>query len=405
MFDPPGRSPHSATPYDRIDCAEHRALALDAARASMVLLKNGRGILPLKRDLGCIAVIGPNADDRDVLLGNYAGRPSRSTTVLEGIRTAVGPKTRILYAPGSEITREDSLWWDSRADDGFAEALAAADAAEVVVMVLGLSSKLEGEEGAASRSQWNGDRISIDLPAIQKRLFAAVAAKGKPTVLVILTGSAIAMVEEDERADAVLLGWYPGEEGGTAVAEVLFGAHNPSGRLPVTFVKSLDQLPPFTDYEMKGRTYRYMTEEPLYPFGYGLSYAAFRYDKLTLPEKKPRAGASVTLDVEVTNTASRDGHEVVQVYVSAPAGTGPLRQLVGFQRVLIPAGASRKVTFTLGPRELSTIGDDGARAVRPGRYRIAVGGRQPDSRSAALTGAPVQEADLEITGTPHPLPA
>jgi beta-glucosidase len=405
MFDPPDSSPHAAIPYDTIDCAEHRALALEAARASMVLLKNDRGILPLKRDLKCIAVIGPNADDREVLLGNYAGLPSRSTTVLEGIRAAVGPKTRLLFARGSDIARNDALWWETREDDGFAEALAAADAAEVVVMVLGLSNKLEGEEGGASQSQWNGDRISIDLPAVQRRLFAAVAAKGKPTVLVMLTGSAVAMVQEHEGADAVLLGWYPGEEGGTAVADVLFGAHNPSGRLPVTFVKSLDQLPPFTDYEMKGRTYRYMTEEPLYPFGCGLSYASFRYEKLALSEKTLRAGAPLTVEVEVSNTAKRDGHEVVQVYVAAPAGTGPLRQLVGFQRVWIPAGTSMKVSFTLGLRELSTVGDDGARAVRPGRYRLTVGGRQPDSRSATVTGTAVQETDLEITGAPHPLPA
>ena len=405
MFDPAERSPWSGIPYEKVDCAEHRTLALDAARASIVLLKNEKGTLPLRKDIGCIAVIGPNADDREVLVGNYAGLPSRSTTVLDGIRAAVGPRTRVLYAQGSEIERTSAVWWDTGADDGFGEALAAVDAAEAVVLVLGLSNKLEGEEGGATRSEWNGDRLTIALPGIQRRLFSAVAAKGKPLVLVILSGSPVAIPEEHEKAQAVLLGWYPGQEGGTAIADVLFGAFNPSGRLPVTFVKSTDQLPPFTDYEMKGRTYRYMTEEPLYPFGYGLSYTSFRYEGLSLSSASAAAGTEVTVTVKVTNEGPRDGHEVTQLYVAAPAGMGPLRQLVGFARTWVPARATKTVTFALGPRELSTVAEDGARAVRPGRYRLSVGGRQPDSRSAALSGTKVLETVLDITGSPHALPA
>jgi beta-glucosidase len=405
MFDPEERSPWASIPYAKVDCAEHRALALDTARASLVLLKNDKAILPLRKDVGCIAVIGPNADDREVLLGNYAGLPSRSTTVLEGIRAAVGPGTRVLYAQGSEIERNGAVWWHTQADDGFGEALAAVDAAEVVVLVLGLNNKLEGEEGGALRSEWNGDRISIGLPGIQRRLFAAVADKGKPIVLVVLTGSPLAMMEEHEKSQAVMLGWYPGEEGGTAVADALFGAFNPSGRLPVTFVKSTDQLPPFTDYAMQGRTYRYMTEEPLYPFGYGLSYSSFRYEGLALSAASVAAGADVTVTVKVTNESARDGHEVAQLYVSAPDAFGPLRQLVGFARTWIPARGTKTVTFSLSPRELSTVAEDGARAVRPGRYRLSVGGRQPDSRSAALAGTKVLETVLAITGAAHPLPA
>jgi beta-glucosidase len=405
MFDPDERSPWAAIPYEKVDCAEHRALALDTARASLVLLKNERALLPLRKDLGCIAVIGPNADDREVLLGNYAGLPSRSTTVLEGIRAAVGPATRVLYAQGSEIERSSAMWWDTREDDGFGEALAAVDAADVVVLVLGLSNKLEGEEGGTTRSEWSGDRISIGLPAIQRKLFAAVAARGKPVVLVVLTGSPVAIGEEHEKSQAVLVAWYPGEEGGTAVADALFGVYNPSGRLPVTFVKSSDQLPPFTDYAMEGRTYRYMTEEPLYPFGYGLSYSTFRYEGLALSAARVSAGTDLTVTVKVTNESSRDGHEVAQLYVAAPGGMGPIRQLAGFARAWIPAHGSKTVSFRLGQRELCTVAEDGTRAVRPGRYRLSVGGRQPDSRSAALAGTKVLEADLEITGAVFPLPA
>ena len=374
--------------------------------ASLVLLKNDRRILPLSRDLPCVAVVGPNADDRDVLLGNYNGTPSRCTTVLQGIRAAVGPTTRVLYAPGSEIDRNDKdEWWDPNPDDAFGEALAAASAADVVILVLGLNNRLEGEEGSAAQSQWKGDRIDIALPLIQRRLFAAVAAKGKPIVLVLLTGSPLSIPEEHEKARAVLLAWYPGEEGGGAVASVLFGGHNPSGRLPVTFVRSTDQLPPFTDYSMKGRTYRYMSEDPLYPFGYGLSFTAFRYTGLRLSAPAVAAGDAVTATVDVTNEGDVDGHEIAQLYVASPVESGPVRQLAGFERVWIPAHSTKTVSFLLAPRQLSTIGEEGARAVVPGRYRLSVGGRQPDARSALLSGTAVMEAVLDITGAPFPLPA
>ena len=405
MFDAPESSPHARIPYAVVDCDAHRALAREAALASMVLLKNDHGTLPLAKDLGCIAVIGPNADDREVLLGNYSGVPSRATTVLDGIRAAAGRNTRVIYAPGSEIDRNDKdMWWDPNPDDAFGEALAAASAADVVVLVLGLSNRLEGEEGSAAQSQWKGDRIDIELPRIQRRLFAAVAAKGKPVVLVLLTGSPVAVGEEHEKAAAVLLAWYPGEEGGAAVAAVLFGDHDPSGRLPVTFVKSTDQLPPFTEYAMAGRTYRYMTEQPLYPFGFGLSYTTFRYRNLRLSAAREAAGNPVTVTVEVSNEGGRDGHEVAQLYLAPPEGSGP-RQLAGFERVWIPAHASKTVSFLLAPRLLSTVGEDGTRAVRPGRYRVWAGGRQPDARSEALAGSAGVEAVLELTGGAVVLPA
>jgi beta-glucosidase len=407
MFDPPERVPYAAIPYDKVDCDEHRALALEAARASIVLLKNGSGILPLRKDIGCIAVIGPNADDRETLLGNYNGLPSRSVTVLEGIRRAVGPTTRVLYAQGSDILKDQDSIWGEKADDGFGEAMAAAERSDVVVLVLGLNSRLEGEEGSATQSQWQGDRIRIDLPSIQRRLFDAVAAKGKPVVLVLLTGSALAIPREHDLCRAVLLAWYPGEEGGRAVADVLFGDSCPSGRLPVTWVKSTDQLPPFTDYSMKGRTYRYFEGEPLYPFGYGLSYTQFRYSKLELDRTAVPAGERLTVSVDVTNTGKRDGDEVVQLYLgrlSAPAHA-PIRQLAGFLRVSLTAGETRRVSLAVTDRQMSLVDDSGRRILEPGGFRIFVGGRQPDPRSKELSGTAVLDAEFEVTGSRRELPS
>jgi len=405
IFDPPVRVPYASIPYDRVDCDAHRALALEAARASIVLLKNAGGILPLKKDLGTIAVIGPNADDRDALLGNYNGLPSRSTTILEGIRRAVSPSTRVLYAQGSDIVKDQDSIWGEKADDWFGEALAAAERADVVILVLGLSARLEGEEGSASQSQWQGDRIRIDLPSIQRRLFDAVAAKGKPIVLVLLTGSALAIPHEDELSRAVLLAWYPGEEGGKAVADVLFGDASPSGRLPVTWVKSADQLPPFTDYSMKGRTYRYFEGEPLYPFGFGLSYTEFRYASMKLDRSAVPAGEQLGVSVEVTNAGRRDAEEVVQLYLSWPSapGAAPLRQLAGFKRVALTAGQTSRVSFTISGRQMSLVGEDGRRVIQPGKLRVWAGGRQPDSRSEALAGTAVLSADIEVTGTKREL--
>ena len=401
MFDPPEKVPYASVPYDKVDCKEHRALALQAARESIVLLKNRGGFLPLRKDLGCIAVIGPNADDREALLGNYNGQPSGSVTVLEGIRTAVGPGTRVLFAQGSDIQKDQDSIWGEKADDGFGEALAAADRADVVVLVLGLNNRLEGEEGSALQSQWQGDRISIELPSIQRKLFNAVAAKGKPIALVLLTGGALALPHEHELSSAVLLAWYPGEEGGRAVADVLFGDCCPSGRLPVTWVRSTDQLPPFTDYEMTGRTYRYFEGEPLYPFGYGLSYTAFRYANLKLEKPSVQAGDPAVVSVDVINTGAREGEEVVQLYLSWSSAPfpAPLRQLAGFKRVALTPGQTSRVSFVLTGRQMSLVDDEGRRAVLPGRIRLTAGGRQPDRRSEELTGTSVLGAELEVTGS------
>ncbi len=244
--------------------------------------------------------------------------------------------------------------------------------------------KVEGFEG--------GDRVQIGLPRVQQELLTKVAALGKPTVLVLLNGSALAVNWARDHIPAIVEAWYPGQAAGTAIADVLFGDYNPAGRLPVTFYKSVDQLPPFTDYSMKNRTYRFFTGEPLFPFGYGLSYTTFSYRNLTLPSKVD-TGQSANVSVEVENTGKMAGEEVVQLYTSTGAKDGPIRSLAGFERVFLRPGERKTVTFRLGPRELSSVSNDGRRAVRPGSLRVAVGGGQ----SGALNGA------IQIAGQPKPV--
>lgn len=402
MFDPPERVPYAQISYEVNDCEEHRRLALEMARESMVLLKNEGGLLPLRKDLKAIAVIGPNADNKKVLLGNYNGTPSKYVTALEGIRAKVSPQTKVYYAEGCDLTSTQSSYWGQEATAGFAEALAAAQRADVVIMCLGLSPELEGEEGDAARSTAGGDKTSLDLPGMQEELLKAVCATGKPVVLVLFSGSPVSINWAQENVPAILQAWYPGEEGGTAIADVLFGDYNPGGRLPVTFVKSLDQVPPFTDYSMKGRTYRYMEDEPLYPFGYGLSYTTFEYSNLKLSAEVIEAGQSITISVDVKNTGNMAGDEVVQLYLKDLEASVdvPIHELKGFSRIKLQPGETTTVTFTLTPRQMALIDNDGRCILEPGRFRVMVGGRQPDKRSEALAKTPILVGEFEVRGEP-----
>ncbi|MGO9230724.1 MAG: glycoside hydrolase family 3 C-terminal domain-containing protein [Bryobacteraceae bacterium] len=270
------------------------------------------------------------------------------------------------------------LW--SRPAGGVREAaLQAARQADAVVLVLGLSPRLEGEEMAVSVEGFKGgDRIDIGMPAAQQKLMEDIVALGKPVVLVLLNGGALAVNWARDHVSAIMEAWYPGEAGGDAIADVLFGDYNPAGRLPVTFYRSTNQLPAFTDYRMVGRTYRYFTGEPLYPFGYGLSYSSFAYRNLHLPADA-RAGAPVAVSVEVQNTGQMAGEEVVQIYVKhiGAAVPAPLISLEGFARVSLQPGESRVVSFTLTPRQLSTVQVDGRRLAEPGTIVISAGGAQP----------------------------
>jgi len=291
-------------------------------------------------------------------------------------------------------------YWGISAEEGFSEALSAADRAEVIVMCLGLTADFEGEEGSTTISEWMGDRINIGLPEIQQRLLEAICSRGKPVVLVLFSGSPLAIPWAHKNVPAILQAWYPGAQGGIAVADVLFGDYSPAGRLPITFVKSLDQLPPFTDYNMKGRTYRYMTEEPLYPFGYGLSYTSFEYNNLKLSTSNVKAGDSLKVTVDLRNTGDRAGDEVVQLYLSAltTAITVPRSHLQGFMRIHLKPSEKKTVSFELKPRQMAIINEEGKCILETGSFQIAVGGRQPDRRSENLAGSKVLAADFNIVG-------
>jgi len=391
MFDHPDMVPYSKIPVSVIDCDAHRQLALDAARQSMVLLKNAGGILPLSEDIRSIAVIGHNADDNEVLRANYAGTPSREVTALEGIRNRAG-STRVLYARGCDLNSDSTI--------GFDEACKAARAADVAVLVLGNSVAWESEEDHAWESEVGDDRPHIALPGVQEKLLQAVCDTGTPVVLLLMTGSALAVNWADEQVPAILNAWYPGEEGGTAIAEALFGDFSPGGRLPVTFYKSLSQLPPFEDYSMAGRTYRYFTGEPLYPFGYGLSYTDFQYSDLRLSSQCLVAGDPLDVSVIVKNTGLIAGDEVVQLYLSDVEASYPvpIRSLQGFHRIHLEPGESENVRFSLDPEQISLIDDEGRRLIEAGQFVVAVGGGQPFSRGVQA-GRNLLNETFEVDGS------
>lgn len=389
LLDPPEHGARRALPVDVIDSPPHRALGLAAARRGIVLLKND-GLLPLRRDaVRSIAVIGPNAAEVRALLGNYHATPSSCVTPLDGIRAAAAPGCRVTYAQGSDHFggAPGHIGTDDRM---IVEAAIAAERADVVVLCLGLSPAFEGEEGDAFNAEAGGDRARIELPDVQEHLLRAMAATGRPVVLVLMGGSAIAVPWAQRNVPAILHAFYPGQDGGTALAEILFGDVSPSGRMPFTTCASTSDLPPFTDYAMEGRTYRFFRGEPLYPFGFGLGYARFAYDDLIVEPAAPRAGEPFTVRATVRNVEGPAAEEVAQLYlarVDAPV-RAPVRQLAGVARVRLGAGEKREVVFRVDPRSLALYRDDGAAFVPPGGVRVSVGGGQPDAVSLRL-GAPV----------------
>ena len=288
------------------------------------------------------------------------------------------------------------------------EAVSSARSADVVIAVLGITSELEGEEMVVSSEGFRGgDRTDIVLPRGQEALLKAVRAVGRPVVLVLLNGSALAVNWADENVPAIVEAWYPGEEGGTALADVLFGDYNPGGRLPVTFYKSVSQLPPFDDYSMQNRTYRYFKGEPLYPFGFGLSYTKFKYDNLKPSSKSINAGENVTIQATVENTGSRAGEEVVQMYVTQLGASVPvpIRSLAGVTRISLKPGEKRAVTFVLNNRQMSVIDNQGRRVVEPGELLITIGGKQPGfTGHADASTTSVIQGRLMVKGKPVPVP-
>ena len=531
LFDPPSSVPYSKLTSADNDTQAHRQLALRMARESIVLLKNKNNLLPLKRVPGTIAVVGPDADSLDALVGNYNGTPSKPVTILTGIRDRfpqskvifvqgtglVGPATRAIPSSAlctnatcaehglkadyfSNMTLEgppvlrrtdnsvDFAWGDAgisqqllnkysirwtgvlvppesgdyligfTGEDGFRvwldgnlvvedwtlhrpantqtkklhleknhpyplkieyfqniripearliwslpggeeqQALDATRAAELIIAVMGLSPRVEGEEMKVNADGFSGgDRTLIDLPASQEQFLERIASAHKPTILVLTNGSALAINWANANVPAILEAWYPGEEGGTAIAEVLAGDYSPAGRLPVTFYKSLDQLPPFEDYSMARRTYRYFNGDPLYPFGFGLSYTSFAYDQPHVDRARISAKEAVTISIDVKNTGSMAGDEVVQLYLTHSGIRGaPLRALQGFERIHLERGEKRNVNFILCDRDLSIVDESGKRRVVPGEVFAWLGGGQPVATSR-LAKAPGAKTHFTIT--------
>jgi beta-glucosidase len=381
MFDPPENVPFASIKMDVVACEEHRQLAYRTATETIVLLKNRNNILPINPSTKKIFVTGPTATSIEVLLGNYYGFNNQMTSLLEGITGRVPEGMGMEYTAGAMLKhpREIKNTW----------APGMAQSADVAIVCAGFSSFIEGEEGESLLSPLNGDRDSISLPESQVNYIKELAIHGVKIVLVLTGGSPIALGEVEDIVDAILFVWYPGMEGGRAAADVLFGDVSPGGKLPVTFPRSLDQLPAFDDYSMAGRTYRYMTAEPLYPFGFGLSYSCFEYSDLQLDKTKIAPGESINLRLNLHNSGSRDSAEVVQFYLSdlQASTVVPFHHLVGFERVVLKAGESYSVKFTLTPGMMSFYNDDGKLALEPGEFRLEVGGCSPGKRGQDL-GAP-----------------
>ncbi len=378
--------------YDRLECPEHLALADRAAAESVVLLKND-GILPLKKEgLKTVGVVGPNANSRAALVGNYHGTSSRYITVLEGIQDVLGDDVRVYYSEGCHLFKEKVENLALR-QDRISEAVAVAKNSDVVILCVGLDETLEGEEGDTGNSYASGDKVDLLLPQAQRELLEAVVKTGKPVVLVNMTGSAMDLRDAQEHCAAVVQAWYPGARGGRVVADILFGALSPSGKLPVTFYHDTEELPDFEDYSMKNRTYRYFTGEVLYPFGYGLTYGSMELDGVKLNGQEAAkggeavwAGEELRLEAVVSNKSDRTLQEVVHIRALDSGDATPNSRLCGFARVTVEPGCSVTVQVPVDRDAFTVINDEGEKVSGGSRFAVNVGFGQPDARTAELTG-------------------
>ena len=416
---------HDKIGYEKIECKEHLQLADQATAESVVLLKN-TGVLPLDRNkVKTIGVVGPNANSRAVLIGNYHGTSSRYITVLEGIQDAVGEEIRVYYSEGCHLFKDkvESL---SAGPDRISEAVAVAKHSDVVILCVGLDESLEGEEGDTGNSYASGDKVDLLLPEPQRRLLEAVTEVGKPVILINMTGSAMDLKYAHEHCAAVLQAWYPGARGGRVIADILFGEISPSGKLPVTFYRDTKELPDFEDYSMKGRTYRYFTGTPLYPFGYGLTYsdvtlesvdccgknadgrtaeeqAAGRQDKRENASGavvELQSGAAFDLTATVSNKGERATDEVVQVYIKAEDSVHvtPAPRLCGFARVSLQPGETKQVKVPVDRNAFTVVNDEGERLVDGTHFTVSAGFGQPDARTRELTGKACISVEVVLVG-------
>ena len=390
VLDRKEENPYDKIPYSVVDSEEMRQLNREAAARSVVLLKNQDGLLPLnKAALKTVGVIGPNANSRKALTGNYEGTASRYWTISEGIQEYLGNDVRVMFSEGCHLYRDRVETIGDR-NDRMAEVKGVCQCSDVVIVCLGLDASLEGEQGDANNEYGSGDKPDLNLPGLQQEILEAVYASGKPTVLVLLSGSALAVNWAQEHIPAIVQGWYPGAEGGRAIAELLFGERCPEGRLPVTFYRSHEELPDFADYSMKGRTYRYMAGEALYPFGYGLSYTEFSYGEVRR-DTSVITDAGVTLRVPVKNIGSVAGGETVQAYVKIEGEDTPNAQLKGICKLHLAPGEEKEAVIKLPAEAFGLYDQEGRLRIRKGAAKVFVGGQQPDARSEMLTGKKVTE--------------
>ncbi len=377
--------PFDTIGYNQVDSLPMRALNLKVARECLVLLKNENHLLPLdKNKIRTLGVIGPNANNRRALVGNYEGVASRYVTVVEGIQDYLGDAVRVFYSEGCHLYNSSisSMGWQN---DRISEVRAVCKESDVIIACFGLDPGLEGEEGDEGNQFASGDKPHLNLPGIQEEVLKVIYESGKPVVLVLLSGSALSVNWAHEHIPAILQGWYPGALGGRAIAEALFGDFSPSGKLPVTFYRSCEELPDFTDYSMQNRTYRYMKQEALYPFGYGLSYSDFHLDDVEVSRTDiTEDGVYVRLTLE--NRGDRAASEVVQLYVKAESPDTPNPQLKAFKKVYLEKGEKRRITLHLPLEAFGLYDTQGSQWVHKGEYTVYAGMSQPDSRSIALTG-------------------
>lgn len=386
MFD---ETEFDSIPYEVVECKEHLNLSLKAAQESIVLLKND-GILPLNKDkLKTIGVIGPNANSRAALIGNYHGTASRYITVLEGIQDYVGDDVRVLYSQGCHLflDQEEKL---AREDDRISEAMTVAEHSDLVILCLGLDESLEGEEGDTGNAYASGDKKDLMLPPSQQRLLEIIADMDVPFIVCMMTGSAMDLNLADARASAILQVWYPGARGGKAVADILFGEVSPSGKLPITLYRNLQGMPDFEDYSMKNRTYRFVEKQPLYPFGYGLNYADTEVLSAKLDKDITYAQAKdmeLSVVVEVVNNGNVATEDVLQVYVRVDdKNEVPNPKLAAFERINLAAGEKKTVSVSIPNKAFSVVDEDGHSQFSGNIADIYVGFGQPDERTAQLTG-------------------
>lgn len=391
MFDEGIDHPYFSISGNRIHCDEHVALAREAAQKSIVLLKNKNNILPLPKDIKVPYLTGPFANSSDMLMGSYYGVSSSLVTILEGITDAVSLGTSLNYRSGA-LPFHDNINPKNWAPNVAAES-------DVTICVVGLTADREGEEVDAIASSSVGDKIDLKLPQNQINYIKQIIEKKKgPLILVVASGSPISLEGIEEHCEAILQIWYPGEQGGHAVADILFGDISPSGHLPITFPKNVEQLPPYEDYSMKGRTYKYMTKEPMFPFGFGLTYSKTEFSQLELNSTVLKRNKTLDLEVNVSNTGNYDIEDVVQVYICPEDASGgiPFKSLKAFKRITLKKGEQKTIDFSITPEELKVVNKEGEKVWRKGNYKIVVGNSSPGELSVKLGAAEPEIAILKL---------